>query len=242
MSAALTPLMPATEPAPLPLSVDMGDLVIEPLHMLLTALGAAVAAGIVAVGDLALVKLCHTVIADDVMDRVTTGTVRLRTARLAVRTVNLVAAGEYTAAVDALEAHATCSCEDCWEHALDQRDFPLCPGCVARAECDAPVVVDEALVIVDDAPAGAIDGDEARPGVVRCETAAQRFYSRLAAVTLPSEAVALWLELRDELDAGDLAAARLALDEHAGRVGRLGRPAQWIDRALMEFSRTAGAR
>lgn len=220
-----------------PPSVSVADLAYELLAQKLHALGALLAAAIVAVGDLALVQLARGTIATEVW----AATQRSRASGLTLRTLHLLLAGEYAAVVDVLEAHATRDCEDCWEVALDQRDFALCPGCCARAESDAPVV-DEALIIVDDEPAADVAGDESRPGVVRCETAAERFYACLSVVTLPGQAVTLWREMRDELTATERAAARTALDQHVGRVGRMQRPAQWIDRAMMEPSAARGAR
>lgn len=129
----------------------------------------------------------------------------------------------------------TAACASCEGTGRNVDDTP-CPDCEgtghvyegsgepAPAPGDDVIVVDDELVTVED--------DDSRPGPARCESAADRFYARLTAVTLPGEAVALWREMEGELAGTDRDAARRALDEHVGRVGRMGRPAQWIDKAL----------
>lgn len=245
---ALPPLMP--DPPPV---MPMEEHAFELLAALLTTLGAVDCAALVAVGSARLLTLWKTRMVDELWRLTAAGALRFRAAELTMRTIALVTAGEYAAAVDALEAHAVTGCEDCWEGALDARAYVLCDGCRQRLEVDALPVVDDELVVDAEAltepapfdvmtlldPNGATldeePGPESRPGPARCETtAADRFYACLAVVTLPGQAVTLWREMEGELTATERAAARIALNEHVGRVGRMQRPAQWIDRALME--------
>lgn len=202
-------------------AIDMGEHAFELLAALLTTLGAVDCAALVAVGSARLLTLWKTRMVDELWRLAAAGTLRLRAAELTMRTLDLVVAGAYTAAVDALEARAVTDCEDCWERALGARAYVLCDGCEARVTADAVFVEDEELpdggalpvVVVDDpvfeGEEGAIDGAESRPGPARCETtAADRFYACLAVVTLPGQAVTLWREMSPELTATERAAAR----------------------------------
>lgn len=142
---------------------------------------------------------------------------------------------------DPLRVAACASCERTGRN-VDDTPCPDCAGAGVVFEATgepAEGIDDDGEVIVDDEHVE-VETDDAGPGVVRCETVAERFYAQLAAVTLPGQAVALWREFGGQLDATERDAARLALDEHVGRVGHMQRPAVWINRALMDNA--AGAR
>lgn len=154
---ALTPLMPE------PPVVPMEEHAFELFASHLTSLGAVASAALVAVGSVRLVQMWRDRIADDLWARAAKEQLRLRAVELTLRTLHLIAAAEYTATVDALEAHAVTGCEDCWETALDGRAYVLCPGCCARVTADASPVEED--VPVDDP---VFEEGEGRPGPVRC--------------------------------------------------------------------------
>lgn len=152
MSAAPSESLPPLEPA-LPPTVPMQEHAFELLAAHLEAFGAVACAALVSVGSVRLVQLWRARIADDLWSRVAKESLRMRVAELTLRTLHLVAAGQYAAAVDALEAHAVTGCEDCWDAALDARAYVLCAGCSQRLEVDAlPVVDDEILLLTEGLP------------------------------------------------------------------------------------------
>lgn len=148
MSAA--PSLPSAKPAVA--VVLLGDHAHELLQQHLLAIGARIAAAIMATRLLTLLRATRGFVEDDVRAAHIAGLVSARCAELTLRTLALAFEGAHVAVVDVLEARACTDCDDCWAAALDARAHVRCTGCQQRADVDAlPVVDDELMVPLDSA-------------------------------------------------------------------------------------------